>query len=147
MREYGLFRWKLRGTFKVSKLSDAKLMRFQPKADHNYFSACVQLRKVQAQEKRLNAKVRRFKTVRDLVRTEVGLRKAQKCPCHIITGKKTGNILCLARKRDWVNQYKEGEFYFWICSYCTMGENYKATKALMARLAGEYTKHMVTKGV
>lgn len=147
MREYGLFRWKLRGTFKVNSLSDAKLKRFQPKSDHDYLSACVELRRAQAREKKLNAQVRRLKTIRDLVRTEVGYRKAKKCPCHVLTGRSAGNVLCLARQRSWMNQFRGEEFYFWHCSYCRMGDNYKATKALLAKLSGEYTKNLIKKDI
>jgi len=147
MKQYGIFRWKLKGTFILKTIPDTQLKRFQPKTDHEYLSACVELRRIQAREGKLSAKVRRLKTIRDLVRSEVGRRKAQKCPCHILTGKYEGSVLCLARRHNWENLYKENEFYFWICSHCRMGDNYKVTKALLAKLTGEYTKYVVNKSV
>jgi len=146
MREYGMFKWKLRGTYRVEQMSDTQLKRFQPKVDHEYFNAESELRRLRALVSRANMKARNYRLIRIRIRSEVGRRKAVKCPCHILTGKKgEGSVLCLARKRNWDNIYHDSEFYFWICSSCKMGDDYKAKKALVNKLTGEYKKHVVDK--
>jgi len=145
MKEFGIFKWKIKGTNRVDTIPDAKLKRMQPKADHEYFSACVKLRELQGHVRNLNANVMRFKLIRERIRSEVGFRKARDCPCHVLTGKRNGNILCLAHKHSWENLYCGREYYFWVCSHCRMGIDYRATKAMMAKLTGEYTKHVVRK--
>lgn len=142
MKEFGRLKWLFKGTAKLDKIPLVKLKRLVPKADHEYFDACLKLKRLKEQEGRLNRKVMKLKAIRDRVRSEAGRRKAVVCPCHILTNKNCPNVICLARKRTWQNGYIGEEFYFWICSSCRMGINYKATKALIAKLTGEYMKHV-----
>jgi len=143
----GRLKWQFKGISKLDKIPITRLKRLVPEADHAYFSACIQLRRAKAQEARLHHKCRLYKTLRERLRSEAGRRKAVACPCHVLTNKHCPNVICLARKRTWQNQYRGEEFYFWLCSSCRMGINYKATKALMAKLTGEYLKHVEQKQV
>ena len=143
MKELGRLKWQFKGTSKLDKIPAMRLKRLVLEADHQYFQACVQLRKLKNQEARLNHKCKLYKTLRERLRSEAGRRKAVACPCHVLTNKSCPNVICLARKRMWQNQYRSEEFYFWICSSCRMGIDYKATKAMMAKLTGEYLKHVV----
>lgn len=145
MKALGRLKWQFKGSANVYGISDTRLKRLVPETDHAYFDACHKLRVLKAQEARLNRKCRNLKTLRERLRSEAGRRKAVVCPCHILTGKSTPNVICLARHRTWNNQYRGEEFYFWICSSCRMGIDYKATKALMAKLTGEYLKHVIPK--
>ena len=147
MKELGRLKWQFKGTSKLDKIPITKLKRLVPEADHVYWDACFKYRQIKNQEARMNRKIRLFKTLRERVRSEWGRRKAIACPCHILTNKPCPNVICLARKRTWQNQYRGEEFYFWICSTCRMGIDYKNTKALMAKLTGEYLKHVGKKRV
>ena len=142
MKELGRLKWQFKGTSKLDKISITKLKRLVPEADHVYWDACFKYRQIKEQEVRIKRKVRLLKTIRERVRSEWGRRKAEACPCHVLTNKCCPNIICLARKRTWTNGYRGEEFYFWICSTCRMGIDYKNTKAMMAKLTGEYKNYV-----
>jgi len=142
LKRYGIYKWRSR-TPCDSEISDKDLVYLKREAIREYQAICKKYSRAFKRLNVLNSRAKRLKILRERLVTEFGERKAKACPCHVPTKLKIGNVLCLAKRRLWLNHYRGGEFYFWVCSSCRISRGYRETKALMRKLEGEYLKYVV----